>query len=173
MRWLLVLLTLLAGEACSKQQEPVGAGAQPDPSASAASTGPKEIAWDAPATWSAGSNTSAIRKATYRLPGDDETQLTVTTAGGSVDANIERWKGQFKYPDLKRSNMDAHGVKVTFVEVRGTYMEGTQPTPNRVLLGAIAETAPDLTFFKMLGPDKAVDGAKTDFFHLVESIRPK
>lgn len=175
MRWLLVFLC-----ACSRQQEPTGGstqGQQPDPSASAAASAPKEIAWDAPASWTAGTNTSAIRKATYRIPaagGDsDDTQLTVTTAGGTVDANIERWKGQFKYPDLKRSNMEAHGVKITFVEIRGTYLEGTDPKTGRVLLGAIAETQPDLTFFKMVGPEKTVDAAKTDFFHLADSIHPK
>jgi hypothetical protein len=172
--WLLLLC------ACSRQQEPTGtsnSASQPQPSASVAADAPKEVAWDAPSSWTAGANTSAIRKATYRIPaagGDpDDTQLTVTTAGGTVDANIERWKGQFKYPDLKRSNMDAHGVKITFAEVRGTYLEGTDPKAGRVLLGAIAETSPDLTFFKMVGPEKTVDAAKTDFFHLVQSIHPK
>src|SRR5690242_11818487 len=115
MRFLIFLLAC----ACSRQQEPSGGTAQstqPQASVSSAATsGPKEIAWDAPPTWTQGTNTSAIRKATYQIPGDDGTQLTVTTAGGTVDANIERWKGQFKYPDLKRSNMDAHGVKITFV----------------------------------------------------------
>lgn len=134
-----------------------------------------------PDKWQSVSNTSAIRKATYAIPqadGDtDATQLTVTTAGGAVEANIERWQGQFKYPDLKRSNMDAHGIKITFVEVRGSFMEsmgaaGT-PKPKYVLLGAIAETQPELTFFKMTGPEKSVDAAKGDFFKLVSSIRPK
>ncbi len=143
--------------------------------------GPSELAWDTPGKWTLGSNTSAIRKATYRIPaaaGDPEdTQLTVTTAGGTVDANIERWKGQFKYPELKRSNLDSHGVKITFVELRGAYLEGMgaagNPKPGQVLLGAIAETQPDLTFFKMTGPEKSVDAAKADFFHLASTIRPK
>jgi hypothetical protein len=168
-------IALLLLFACSRPQE------APSDASFAVIPGPTELAWDVPGKWTAGTNTSAIRRATYRIPvaaGDpDETELTVTTAGGTVDANIERWKGQFKYPDLKRSNVDSHGVKITFVELRGTYLEsmgavGT-PKPGQVLLGAIAETQPDLTFFKMTGPEKTVDAAKMDFFHLVETIRPK
>src|SRR5258708_34072117 len=112
-------VALLFLACCSRPQELVSdaahvlleSGASPS-----APAGPSELAWDVPGKWSIAPNTSAIRKATYRIPaaaGDPEdTQLTVTTAGGTVDANIERWKGQFKYPGLKRSNMDSTRAKV-------------------------------------------------------------
>jgi hypothetical protein len=169
---------------CSRPTEPMGNPSTSPSTSSSVTTiaGPKELAWDTPDKWQAAANTSAIRKATYSIPsaeGDTaNTQLTVTTAGGTVEANIERWQGQFKYPELKRGNVESHGVKITFIELRGTFMEGmsgapSEPKAKQVLLGAIAETQPDLTFFKMTGPEKTVDAAKTDFFHLVSTIRPK
>lgn len=175
---------LLALAACTRAEPSLEAGPSAAASAPIATPGPPAVAWDAPGSWTALESTaSAIRKATYRVPtapGDtDETQLTVTTAGGTVDANVERWKAQFKYPDAKRSVLESRGLSLTIVEIHGALLEpapapGAPPErPRRALLGAIAPTSPELTFFKMVGPEKTVDAAKADFLRLVTSVRAK
>jgi hypothetical protein len=196
---LLPLLAVVAA-ACSKSPEPTST-ATPAPERPAAesssargpgaSTGaPKgaELAWDAPSGWESVPNPNAMRKATYkvkRAEGDPEdAELSVSQAGGSVDANIQRWVGQFakKSDDSpKRAETTVNDIKVTQVEVHGTFagsgmpgMPAGEPKPSYALLGAIAETPTGgLWFFKLTGPDKTVTAAKADFDKLVNSLRMK
>jgi hypothetical protein len=200
-RLALVTVFALAPLACSKPSEP-----QPDPSAAApnraasppstvaaatprpaAPAGPSEIAWEAPATWQKAENPSPMRKATYKIPraqGDaEDAELSISQAGGSVDMNVTRWKGQFEMKDegaVKRSERKVGDLKVTVVEMKGVFngsgMPGGPPgapKPNFALLGAIIETSGSPWFFKMTGPEKTVEAAKADFDRFVDSIRPK
>ena len=64
--------------------------------------------------------------------------------GGGIEANVERWVGQFKGVDkqqVKRSDRSANGLVQHVVEIeRGTYSSGmpggpTTPKENFALLG--------------------------------------
>ncbi|MGK3993272.1 hypothetical protein [Sorangium sp. So ce1024] len=199
----LPLVAALAA-ACSKTPEPTAttapepqatskpaAPAQPTPAPNAPAAGGQqaagaELAWDAPASFESAPNPNAMRKATYKIKraaGDNEdAELSVSQAGGSVDANITRWIGQFsdQSGEPKRSELKVNDVKVTVVEVKGTFASGmpgmgsTTPKPNFAMLGAIAEPpSGDLWFFKLTGPEKTVTGARADFDKLVNSLRVK
>ncbi|WP_437331045.1 hypothetical protein [Sorangium sp. So ce381] len=200
----LPLVAALAA-ACSKTPEPTATSAPEPPATSTpaapaeATPAPKpapaggqqaggELAWDAPASFESAPNPNSMRKATYKIKraaGDTEdAELSVSQAGGSVDANITRWAGQFsqKSDDSpKRTDLKAGDLKVTVVEVKGTFagsgmpgMPASDPKPNYALLGAIAETpSGGLWFFKMTGPEKTVTGARADFDKLVNSLRLK
>ncbi len=146
---------------------------------------PNEVVWEAPAAWTKVESKSPMRKATYKIPkaeGDAEDgELTVTQAGGSLESNIARWAGQLAAkPDAVTRTSEEHGgLKVTVVEMKGTYtgmaMPGSppaEPKPNYALLGAIAETGIP-TFFKLTGPEKTVAAAKADFSKLVASLHAK
>jgi len=164
--------------ACSRKPEE-----QPAPIASAAGgASAADVDWTAPKMWAPVSNTSAIRKATYSVPplqGERGASLcTVTKAGGTVDANIERWKEQFRAPTFKRSEMSPNNVKVTVVELRGEYLDMPPMPPDAgkptyEMLAAIAQTEPELTFFKLIGTEKSIEAAKADFLDLVQSIHRK
>ncbi|WP_437751229.1 hypothetical protein [Sorangium sp. So ce1389] len=201
----LPLVAALAA-ACSKTPEPTATSAPEPPATSkpaapaqTAPAAPKapaagqqaagaELAWDAPASFETAPNPNSMRKATYKIKraaGDTEdAELSVSQAGGSVDANITRWAGQFsdKSDDApKRSELKVNDIKVTVVEVKGTFagsgmpgMPAASPKPNQALLGAIAETpSGELWFFKMTGPEKTVTGARADFDKLLNSLRVK
>lgn len=176
-------LLVLAVVACSKTPEPTPE-AKPEPSPSGLSTSPKasdhakpdikekELAWDAPSAWQTMPNTNAMRKATYKV--GEDTELTVTTAGGGVDANIKRWAGQFGDAQAKTEKKTVNGLEITVVEVKGPYQGmGGAKKDDYALLGAVVDTGTLLTFFKMTGPAKVVTGARPDFDKLVSSIRPK
>jgi hypothetical protein len=175
-----VLVLVLA--ACTKKDDPPPAPT-PSTTASASAKTPADVVWDPPPKWAPIQNTSAIRKATYLVPKIEsdpgDTLCTVTKAGGTVDANVDRWRGMFRDPTFKRSAMTVSGIQVTVVELRGeqpdTMALGAEGgvKGRQEMLAAIIETAPELTFFKMLGPERTVEAAKTEFLHLVESIRPK
>src|SRR5271166_679080 len=151
------------------------------------------IEWTAPSNW----KTQAVRPmrlATYLVPaapGDqDNAECGVyyfgQGQGGSVQANLDRWIGQFLQADGKPSPQTAkvntqtvHGFKVTTVDVSGAYtgmggpMSGGGPAkPGYRLLGAIAEGPQGSVFFKFTGPAKTVAANQATFQKLVQSLQP-
>jgi hypothetical protein len=140
--------------------------------------------WVAPPTWKMLPNPSTMRLATYRIPraaGDtQDTDLSVVQAGGTTDANIDRWLGQFDQAGKDtRTVRVVHGMKVTIVEVQGNYLGGGMTADNKpasnpgwALLAAIVETPGIPTFFKMVGPAKSVAAARPAFGALLASVTP-
>lgn len=135
------------------------------------------LEWKAPARWQLVPNTSTMRIATYRVPPDAE--MSVTRAGGSPDANAQRWIAQFADDGTKTSKRTTRKVgllEVTVVEVEGTYSggmgkEGAQTS--WALLGAIVPAGDTAYFFKVTGPAKSVLAARNEFDALVGSLTPK
>jgi len=130
-----------------------------------------------------------MRAAEYVVPkasGDaDDAECIVITfgggQGGSVDDNIDRWVKQFDgAPSAPtRTTRSVHGMKVTRVDVTGTYtpmrMPGAAPTvPHSAyrLAGAIVEAPSGAWFFKLTGPDATVKGATKEFETMLDSVRP-
>ena len=109
------------------------------------------IVWKVPAKWTVVPNPNTMRLATYHVPAaagaPDEAELSVTRAGGSTEANVQRWIGQFADagPD-KRTEKKVHGLKIAMVEVSGTFQAGGMtpeakgPRPGWSLRGAVVET---------------------------------
>jgi hypothetical protein len=142
---------------------------------------PSSLDWKAPARWQVVPNTNTMRLATYRIPhapGDaTDAELSVTRAGGSPDANAERWIGQFADDGTrtsKRSTRKVGLLEVSIVEVQGTYAggmskEGASQT-GWALLGAIVPAGTTPYFFKLTGPAKSVLAARSEFDALVGSL---
>lgn len=197
MRKEIFALSALAALACACEKTPEPTTSQPasasaTTTASAAATakphaGPGEIAWDVPAKWKELPNPNAMRLATYQIPraeGDPEdAEVSVMRVGGSVEANIGRWKGQFdpmKPESSRRFERDVAGLKVTIYEVAGSYtgmvMRGqvNKPKEGWAMVAAIVEgSGGDPWFFKLTGPEKTVAAARADFESLTNSLRPK
>ena len=142
------------------------------------------LTWSAPTGWNVLPNPSTMRLATYRIPraaGDTEdTDLSVVRAGGTPEANIERWVGQFDNAgkDVRTVKL-VHGLKVTIVEVKGAFLGGGMTADNTpsshpgwALLGAIVEARDMPYFFKMTGPAKSVAAARPAFDALIASATP-
>jgi hypothetical protein len=145
---------------------------------------PSALDWKAPARWQIVPNTNTMRLATYRIPhapGDaTDAELSVTRAGGSPDANAERWIGQFADDGTrtsKRSTRKVGLLEVSIVEVQGAYAggmskEGASQT-GWALLGAIVPAGTTPYFFKLTGPAKSVLAARSEFDALVGSLVPR
>lgn len=134
-----------------------------------------------------------MRAATYKVPaaaGDTEAAECVVNffgpgQGGTVDANIARWTGQFQTPGGqpvtgKTNKQTINGVKITTLDISGTYVAGTgpmmapgQPKANSRMLAAIAEGKAGTVFFKFAGPKKTVTAGEADFQTLLKSIKPE
>lgn len=158
----------------------------PAPSAAPAATAPsggKEVVWTAPASWSQQPNASAMRKATFKIPraaGDsDDGELSVIAASGGVDANVQRWAGQFGGAKPTSESRTPNGLKVTVVSMKGTFAGGmpgmgaATPKDNWMLLGAIVDLGEEQWFFKATGPEKTLTAARKDFDAFVGSLKTK
>jgi hypothetical protein len=173
-----VLLLALGG--CSKKQDSGHSATLGSATGSAAG-----VVWSIPARWQT-QGQRQMRVATYAIPaveGDSEpAECAVfyfgSEQGGSVDANIDRWYGQFSHAaSPERGTMDVGGLKVTTVAISGAYLAPSGPMmaptgekENYRLLGAIVEAPQGLVFFKLTGPAKTVDAAHADLNGLVGSL---
>lgn len=129
---------------------------------------------------------SGIRLATIRLPRveDDNAdgEMSITALGGSLEANVQRWSGQFsERPEPVRKEWKTPGgVDVTTVFLQGTFSAGMGPrassgaaaVPDTILLGAIAPIPgrDQSLFFKCWGPSKTMGHWREAFDSFVDSL---
>ena len=156
------------------------------PPAGGSPTSAAGLVWTLPAGWTVEAARS-MRVATYAIPavpGDAEgAECAVfyfgAGQGGGVDANLQRWIGQFQPATRsKRSAKKVNGVQVSLADAAGTYtahggsMSRSQgDKPGWRLLGAIAEGPQGAVFFKLAGPAKTVAAASRSFDALVGSLK--
>ncbi len=143
------------------------------------------VTWRVPKRWVAQSG-RPMRIATYAIaaaPGDAEgAECGVfyfgPHQGGTVDANVARWFGQFMpATHSERSTKHVHGLTVELVRIAGTYaaaagamMRPQAGKPDYRLLGAIVTGPQGPVFFKLTGPAKTVAAAGGEFDSLVGSL---
>ncbi|MBL9180447.1 MAG: hypothetical protein JNM65_20460 [Verrucomicrobiaceae bacterium] len=95
--------------------------------------------------------------------------------GGGVEANVQRWLGQFQgTPESKREEIDAGGKKITLVTATGTYNDGPPmgaktPKADHTLIAAIVPTEDSNVFIKLTGPKDAIAKLVEGFKKLVGS----
>jgi hypothetical protein len=144
------------------------------------------LSLSAPEGWKRVPPKSAIVETEFSVPSEGEGEqpgrMTVMGAGGSVQANIDRWYGQFAQPDgsatkdkATTKTLKLSGCTVTMVDVGGTFkdMPGgpfaggkSVDRPNYRMLAAIVETPGQGSYFlKFYGPAATVakhaDGFRT------------
>jgi len=102
--------------------------------------------------------------------------------GGSIQANLDRWEGQFKTPGgrpapAKVTKVALHGLPVTTIDVSGEYsgMGGptaaeSVPVSGYRLLGAIVEGPGGNVFIKFTGPARTMAANQTKFQQLLDSF---
>lgn len=146
------------------------------------------LKWTAPAGWTS-QGSRAMRAATYVLQGTGSETAECAIyffgagSGGTVEANIGRWKGQFLNTDRKPfpaivKKETIHGLPVTTIESEGSYtgMGGPMATEHKEingyrLLGAIVEGPGGNVFVKFTGPDKLVAANREKFWQMVNSFQ--
>ena len=172
----------------SEVLKPESAHAPDNPAAAASNEGLK---FTAPSGWIAESPASSSRRAQYRLTrakGDSEDAELVIYyfggGGGTIQANVDRWIGQFAKPDgtpasdtAKVTHKNINGISVTIVDVSGIYagsmmamQQSAKPKTHYRMLGAIAETGNGPWFVKLTGPANTVGKWQSSFQSFIESM---
>jgi hypothetical protein len=150
------------------------------------------LTFTAPDGWKPVTTSSSMRVAQFAVPraaGDaQDAELVVYYfggTGGTVEANIDRWVGQMQQPDgrpssavLKRQARTINGLKVTIVDVPGTYVAEVTPgspqrhnSPGFHLRAAVIETANGPYFIKLTGPAKTVASSEKPYEAFLSSIK--
>jgi len=151
------------------------------------------LRFTAPQTWKPRPAASAMRVAEFVVPrvaGDSEDAETIVYffggTGGSVDANIERWVGQFEteggapIPAPRRTTSTSGPLTITAIDVSGTYVAQIRPgsaerfnKPNFRMWAGVVETPKGPYFVKLTGPARTVAHAlgSGDVDAFVKSLR--
>jgi hypothetical protein len=145
---------------------------------------------EAPAGWKQVPPKSGIVETEFSVPSDGDAapgRMTVMGAGGSVQANVDRWYGQFTQADgsatkdkATTKTLKLAGCTVTLVDVAGTFKDmpggpfaGGQAVerPDYRMLAAIVETPEKGSYFlKFTGPGATVAKHADGFRKMVEGL---
>lgn len=113
-------------------------------------------------------------------------RLTIMGAGGSIEANIARWEGQFSQADgsateAKVTELMVEDMEVTMVDISGTYIEtmggpfsGGKKIENADyrVLAAIIETPSNGNYFvKLIGPKATITANQKNFEDAIKTIK--
>lgn len=148
-----------------------------------------KITLEAPKEWTRKQPRTRIVEHEFATPaGKDDTaeaRFTVMAAGGGVEANIERWVGQFSADEgkpakerVKVQKLKIAGQEVHFVDISGTFKDSPGPfapataRPNYRLLGAIIVTEKlGQHFLKLTGPKETVTEQEEAFQDMLNSLK--
>ena len=149
------------------------------------------VRWVAPAGWT-NEGSRPMRAATYTIAPASGDRASAECGvyffgagqGGTVEANLERWKGQFKGLDGKVApaqiaKRTVHGLTVTTIDTAGEYsgLGGPMAAAARAvsgyrLLGAIVEASGGNMFIKFTGPAKTIAENQRKFEQMLASFQP-
>jgi hypothetical protein len=151
--------------------------------------GEGKLTLTAPAGWKKVQPKSRIIEAEFEIPaakGDEIAgRLTAMGAGGTVEANIDRWVAQFTGDDVKPKieKKSVGGSEVHVVDLTGTYKDSpggpfaggkTTLREDWRMLGAIIVTKDAGNYFlKLYGPKATIGENEKGFTSLVESLSVK
>jgi hypothetical protein len=189
-----LVVTLLISAACGGKGVASVSNSQSN-AAQSNSPASGELHFKAPDGWVKEQITSSLRVAQYKLPkaeGDPEDALLVVyyfgaTQGGAVQANIDRWISQMQQPDgsaskdrAKTETSSVNGLKVTSVDVSGTYTAEMAPGSGSMhndkeyrMRAAVIETPKGHYFLKLVGPAKTMGHWEQSVTNFVQSFEFK
>ena len=156
----------------------------------------RTISLMAPASWER--KTPRVRFIDYEFAvpaskGDGQDgRVTVMGAGGSIEANIDRWIGQFAQPDTSETKNQVPeaerkktiaGLEVHMVDLSGTYRDMPAPfDPSskavehegyRMLAAIIVSPKLGNYFIKFYGPKQTVSDHADEFRKMVDHLHVK
>jgi len=145
----------------------------------------ERLSFNIPEGWQRKAPSSTFVLAEFALPkaaGDEaDGRLTVSVAGGSIEANIDRWRDQFggKPAKATEEKKGIRGLEVALVDFtgefsdqRGPFAPATKRSGYR-MLAAIIPVEGELHFVKAVGPEATMAAHADKFRAFIESVENK
>lgn len=179
-----------ATKTAASESEDSGQAKMPEPFE--VSVARNKIKFSASGTWAAVQPRSRILESELKINriGTDtqDGRLTIMGAGGSIEANITRWQGQFKQADgsstaevTKTEVKTIAGQKVNLVDISGNFIDSPggpfsgKPKIEREnyrMLAAIIQTPANGNYFvKLYGPKATIDKNEEHFNSMIDSLK--
>jgi len=139
------------------------------------------VRFDRPEGWNYSRPTDGVRAAQLEKRAAGTPLLITFTrfppgSGGTVQANVDRWVGQFLRTDSPPEVQTPAGTSLplTLVKITGEMKDGVpggpaNDSPDTLLLGAIQEAPDGLVVVKLSGPRPAVSREEKIFSELVRA----
>jgi hypothetical protein len=115
--------------------------------------------------------------ARFLIPVDgNQLQLTLSSMGGGIDLNVQRWVGQFQLPAGDRPSIEKLSIgptSATWVDLSGTFRSAVSSNggakQNWRMLGVAIPRKPRDFYLKLTGPHEAVDKVRDELRRFVQS----
>jgi len=145
------------------------------------------LAYDVPKDWRAVETSSGMRLVQWSYGAKSEIVIFYfgEGQGGSIEANLDRWYGQFQQPDggstrerAKVTKSKVGELSVTRVDVEGTYAAPVRPgaaerhnEPGHRMIAAVVEGSSGPWFIRFLGPATEISAGETSFDAFLAGLR--
>jgi len=165
---------------------PVGGAGAGSQGAGASQEGPEvrigPLTLTAPEGWVRRAPSNTMVDAEFALPrveGDPEDgRVTISRAGGTVEANIARWENQFaEKPKAATEDVNVSGLKAVTVRLAGTLggggpmAKGGPDKPNSKMWGSVIPLPATNVFIKATGPQKTMERWDQSFGTFLKSLK--
>jgi len=148
------------------------AGMAPRPTAPAAppqSAAPGEIQFTKPAEWLAVAPRPFIQSAFMVVDGKKELLITVSRAGGSAVANVNRWRGQMGLDSVEEAEIAKMLTAFEAGDRPGAVLEMKSET--QTLVAIMIPDGDQTVFLKLLGDPGLADQERQRFEEFARSVR--
>lgn len=158
--------------------KPPAAGPRPPSGSAVGSAAPPPaddgLTYELPEGWQRG-GPSAFSRAAFTTSADGQTaRITITSAGGDLLANVNRWRGQVGLPPITQAELDANREKLTVDGAQADFFDLAGPAdadPRQTILGVIAPVDGATWFIKLMGDAELAEREKAKFKAFAESLK--
>ncbi|HMC10229.1 MAG TPA: hypothetical protein VKH44_03025, partial [Pirellulaceae bacterium] len=133
-----------------------------------------DIRYTIPPEWTVGKPNAISLAAFKATDGDKQVDITVSTAGGELLANVNRWRGQLGLPPIDSTELKKNVQKIETLGSTGDYVElvGSESAAKRkTILGVQANAGGRTWFIKLIGDSDLAAREKSRFETFVKSLQ--
>ena len=125
---------------------------------------------------------TAFRDINLRFGDNDEAEVSLVRASGTLEANVNRWRSQMGLEAETAQNIQALEDRTLLgqlpsklIELNGDYTGFGQSEPQKDyrMVGLVYSAPQGSIFVKMTGPREVVEANEEKFHQFVQTIRPK
>jgi hypothetical protein len=125
--------------------------------------------YEKPEGWEEGQGNQFSRVALQARDGESQVVITISSAGGSRLANVNRWRAQVHLPPVTEDQLDSLGKKVAVGASAGEQFEMTND--GRTIFAVIFEDRGRTWFIKLDGNPELAERERSKFEAFLKSLR--
>lgn len=144
------------------------------PAPAASSSESADIQFELPEGWKEIPAKQFTLKAFEVVDGDDRLDITISRAGGKMDDNMNRWRGQIGLPPTSLADIEAsfkpcevNGLPGHFIEMH----QGEKAEARESIIGIVIPQGDQTWFLKVRGSTKLAERERENFDSFAKSVR--